>query len=225
MNQFSCPIDCLPGIGEVWKGEYNLAGLEFKSPPTVVDIGANCGAFAIWARMRWGAKKVYCYEPNPALWPYLTNNGTLFASRVQGFEFLPVNAAVGPTAHCEFYAGKETNLCGSIVKSGSTVQESIQVNMVDPKDIPECHILKVDTEGAEAFIISNLTFTPLYLAVEWHGECQRLLVELVLKDKMHLVASSVSGKGYGMLKYIRNDAMDTSTQPLLPTTPEPQHKE
>ncbi|MGB2579915.1 FkbM family methyltransferase [Elusimicrobium simillimum] len=38
-----------------------------------LDCGGCCGETAVWAVMH-GAKKVYCFEPNPILTPYLQSN-------------------------------------------------------------------------------------------------------------------------------------------------------
>jgi FkbM family methyltransferase len=42
------------------------AVLRRTESPTIVDIGANCGYFAVYAGLKYGASRVVCFEPEPA---------------------------------------------------------------------------------------------------------------------------------------------------------------
>jgi FkbM family methyltransferase len=41
------------------------AALHRTESPTIVDIGANCGYFAVYAGLKYGALRVVCFEPEP----------------------------------------------------------------------------------------------------------------------------------------------------------------
>ena len=50
-------------IAEVLAGEYE-AGFSGEGL-TILDIGANVGAFSLWADMRWPGSTIHAYEPHP----------------------------------------------------------------------------------------------------------------------------------------------------------------
>ena len=53
-------------VNLVLRGEYALPpGYRVEPPVRVLDIGANVGAFAIWARQQWPGCELDCYEPHP----------------------------------------------------------------------------------------------------------------------------------------------------------------
>ena len=54
--------------------EYDVPGLEFPQPPLVIDLGANIGAFAAFARERWPGAHVVCFEPHPENQAVLVEN-------------------------------------------------------------------------------------------------------------------------------------------------------
>ena len=59
-------------VNEVFSGEYESG--HDGSGLTIVDIGANIGAFAVWASLRWPGSTIHCYEANPETFPYLKRN-------------------------------------------------------------------------------------------------------------------------------------------------------
>jgi hypothetical protein len=76
-------------------------------------------------------------------------------------------------------------------------------------------IIKIDTEGHEAYILDHLPFTPGLLLVEWHSDALRWCVESsTICRSMQLVASTVLGQGYGLLKY----ASGVRPSPVAATT-------
>lgn len=48
--------------------------------PTIVDVGAHHGAFALAAKEKWPTAKIICFEPNPFSIPELRKNVDNFAS-------------------------------------------------------------------------------------------------------------------------------------------------
>jgi len=53
-----------PHAEKVLAGEY-AAPVDFQNPPRVLDIGANVGAFTLWANQTWPGAAVIGYEPHP----------------------------------------------------------------------------------------------------------------------------------------------------------------
>jgi methylase of polypeptide subunit release factors len=59
-------------VREVLAGEYESGhvGEQLR----VLDIGANVGAFSIWAAHRWPGSTIQAYEPNPSTFALLQTN-------------------------------------------------------------------------------------------------------------------------------------------------------
>jgi FkbM family methyltransferase len=130
---------------------------EYGSIPSqgvVIDVGAHLGAFALYAGIN-RAKRVYCYEPDPALYEVLVTNirGNNFHT-----EILPTQAAVlGKTSgKVVFYP--EGNASGHVDRRAYdtdklTVDAVTLTEIVRDNDLREVHLLKLDCEGSEYEII------------------------------------------------------------------------
>ena len=140
---------------DVLLGGYDIP-FDPATPPIVIDIGANVGAFAKWAVHRWPSCSVHCYEPQP-----------------KNFERLQRTVAtLAPFGRvtCNQVAVSDTNGTTALVQAGVNCGEwSINIPRYDPDDtetymvktilataLPKGDILKIDAEGAEMQIISCL---------------------------------------------------------------------
>lgn len=151
-----------PHVDRVLAGEYEPpANCDTSGVRTVLDIGANVGAFTAWALHRFPRCEVIAYEPHPV-------NAATFRLNMQfaqGVDFHPhavwncdgmVNLADG------------TNNCGeAAVKANGTHR----VWAVDALDLPPADFIKIDTEGAEDVILHRLAHLPeaKFVALEWHS--------------------------------------------------------
>jgi len=72
---------------EVLMGEYDAP--YFGERLRILDLGANIGAFSLWAQRRWPGSTITAYEPEPEAFALLERN-------TRG-EIRCVNAAVYPT--------------------------------------------------------------------------------------------------------------------------------
>jgi FkbM family methyltransferase len=194
---FTCPLDCLHGVGEVYSGQYEPVMTGFEDDPVVLDIGANVGAFSLWALHRWPKAQVIAWEPNPTIFPYLKQN-------CSGLKVSTYPLAIGDQERPWIYPGKDTRLCSSQYQIGRQADQKIPVTVAHPAGICEADIVKIDTEGAEGYIVENLSFVPICLMVEWHSEELRRRVEAAVAGKMTLVKSQVLGIGYGIHQYMRH---------------------
>lgn len=189
-------MTCLAGVAEVWNGQYDFKGLRTSgAAPVILDIGANCGAFSLWASLvHWPLATIHAYEPNPDIFPYLVRN---CEPRVQCH-----NVAVGDTAWTSLHFHPQHPLCASVhPQKDHTAAKSIRT--ISPLELPAADIIKIDTEGAEFEILRMLPYTPSLLVLEWHGQLQRVNIENILAGRMRLVESTVSEDDTGILKYIR----------------------
>jgi len=49
-TEFACQDDLIPHLQEVLQGEYEIP---LFGPQRILDVGANCGAFSLWAQRRF----------------------------------------------------------------------------------------------------------------------------------------------------------------------------
>jgi len=198
MLEFTCPMDCLAGVGEVWSGQYVLpAGSRVTGTPVILDIGANCGAFTLWAKLHWPGAPITAYEPQPDIFNYLAANvGSLPGVAIHC-------AAVGDPARPFLHPGSDSRLCSSQYQIGEQQPAPVPVGVVHPGDLTAADIMKVDAEGAEGFIVENLKFMPHVLLLEWHGAEQRRRVELAVGDRMKLGSARMVALDRGIYCYLR----------------------
>jgi FkbM family methyltransferase len=198
-----CPLDCLACFSEVFSGQYDHPALrkvlqqDAIYSPRILDIGANVGAFAIWAKDQWPHSVVSCYEPQESLFQPLSNN----LSHLIGCEIFPV--AIASAKVLPFYSGNTTRLCGSMMKMPRASFSNFEVPCLDARLLNASDIVKLDCEGSEGYICENLQFTPAYIAIEYHSEELRMRCEKALDGKMQMVECTQTAPGLGMIKFIR----------------------
>lgn len=190
---FKFPLNCLPGIGEVWAGDYDIS-IGVEGPVTILDIGANCGAFSARCMAMWPQAKITAYEPNPETFRYLYENCSPL-----GVEC--IQAAVGDPSNRFYRNGNDSPLCGSLEDVGEQAESGFEVAVVEPRSLPHAEIVKIDTEGSEAYIVERLGFTPDILLLEWHSDVRRARIEHALSGRMKLFGSKQYGLNRGVLKY------------------------
>ncbi len=194
----SFPLDCLAAVGEVFGGQYSLpSGTKLSGVPTVLDIGANCGAFAIWARMTWQGCTVISYEPQPDVYAHLSKNLGQIPNTTA------INAAVGDSSSPFLFRGNHSRLCSSQYMDREQSAEKISITVVEPRELPQADIVKIDAEGAEGYIIENLPFIPAALILEWHGAINRHRVEKALEGRMELCGAKLLSLDTGIYCYIK----------------------
>jgi FkbM family methyltransferase len=172
------PLDCLPAVWEVFQGAYDIPNCQ---PDYIIDIGANVGLFAIWAKEKWPLSKVYCFEPNPELFPYLQNNASFAENR---------NAGIGDPTITELFTASN-RLCSSQYDLGRQYidRKTIPITIHHPEifDFKENTLLKIDAEGAEVYICENLHSFPKWLVVECHSRARFDAVRKSLSKGMKMV--------------------------------------
>jgi FkbM family methyltransferase len=199
MAVMNYPEGMAPHIQQVFNNEYAIPGYT-KVDPVILDIGANVGAFAIWAFTKWPEATIHCYEPNPSNFEYLKNN---LESIHPTKKYILHNVAVGDPEHNKLFLGKHN--CGecSFFQLGEQTDSFIPVITISPKELPEANILKMDTEGSELNILEGLNVN-LYDAItfEYHRESDRRDIDLQLID-FDLVHGFIRCKDRGVLSYIK----------------------
>ena len=152
-------------VNEVFSGEYESG--HDGADLTILDIGANIGAFAIWAARRWPGSTIHCYEANPATFPYLQRN-TQANPRIHCR-----HAAVFPGGRRTmtfFYRFAGDGEAGLAAYMGDTFRQGVagvhhEVDVADPALLPRADIVKLDIEGGEAAVLGALDLSATALVL------------------------------------------------------------
>ncbi len=126
----------------------------------VIDIGANIGAFALYAASRPKTKRVFAFEPMADTFQRLVGNA---AVSVAGERISCIHSAVG--SHRGFVRmilgpssmqHRTSEVRETAPESEHVVQAVSLASIFDDYDIKDCALLKIDCEGAEYEVLENL---------------------------------------------------------------------
>jgi len=171
-------------IKDVLEGEYEAhydgKGLD------ILDVGANCGSFALWASARWPGSHVTSFEPHPETFKLLTRNA---GGRK---DITLVNAALFPgglkkaTFHSRYDGDGESTLAaysGDTFVAGAQVH-TYEVDVVDPATLPSADVVKIDIEGGEGEVLANLDLskTSLVLLEFQNSKNREMLRDTLARD-------------------------------------------
>ena len=186
------PETMRPHIHTVLNGEYSIP-LKSESP-VFLDVGANVGAFAVWAKHFWPQSTVHCYEPLKSNFHFLEENTKELTS-----VFLN-NYAIGNPSRTKLFLGK--NNCGE--SSFNQIQEQTDeyeiVTTKPPSILPKADVLKLDTEGCEVEILEGLDLNFEYIMLEYHSETDRRKIDDLLNNYI-LIGSKCTRPDRGVVKY------------------------
>lgn len=200
------PDDMIEACGHIFAGEYDI---EYqKRTITILDIGANIGAFAVWATYKWPNANIFCYEPIDMNYEYLIKN-TADKEKIKCF-----NVAVGANEErCRhMYYGRDNRGQCSFYKSPEQRDHGTVVNVIPAADLPAADIVKLDVEGAEIEILENIKIKPDIYLIEYHSPAKRVKIAEILSDYT-LVESKMGNLTRGGLKYIKTETIVNSVSP------------
>jgi FkbM family methyltransferase len=133
---------------QIASGDYRWPGLTPEPGWHVVDVGANIGAFSLWAE-RLGAE-VVAYEPEPKTYESLVAN--VAGRRVSTRQAALVGEAA-PAVRLYLSGVRSTRhtLLAKEIESGAPLRDFVDVPTVTVADVvgDGCDLLKLDCEGAE----------------------------------------------------------------------------
>ena len=124
---------------------------------TIVDIGANIGAFTIDCARRYPDVRVDAYEPNPAAFRVLERN--VSANRLGG-RIRIYNEAVGATPGVmQLWPANGSITATAYPAADDAKSEPMEVRVTDLRTVVDragsIGVLKIDAEGAEADILEG----------------------------------------------------------------------
>jgi FkbM family methyltransferase len=215
-----CPEPMRAAVQYVLEGEYESGfdgtGLD------ILDIGANVGAFALWARLRWPGSRIRSFEPNPGTFGFLQRNTAGLP------DVTCIAAAVYPGLRPRepFFARYDGDGEGGLAAySGDTFEAdlaggSCEVDVVEPGALGPADVVKIDIEGGEAAVLAGLDLsrTALVLA-EFQNRRNRLAMQEHLAEAFEAVVDQecpwdplldyrgyrrhLAGDVYGLMIYAR----------------------
>jgi FkbM family methyltransferase len=221
-----CPPDMEGHVLEVLRGAYNVPGLEFATPPRILDVGACVGDFGVWAAHRWPGADIRLYEPNPRALAFLREN----AARVDELRHRLVPVAVrGQAGNATLHFGRH-NLGEATFHGTETHQAgSVEVDCVAAGSLPDCDVLKIDTEGCEVEILCGYlrprcgagakglsaeqhrifdAHLPKAVLLEFHSAADRVAIDEILRGLGYrLVHGRIATADMGVLCYVRRGAL------------------
>jgi FkbM family methyltransferase len=193
-----CPDAMRPHLDKVLAGEYDLPPtLAWIRPPaTVLDIGANVGAFTAWARAKWPEAQVDAYEPVP-------ENAEIFEANHGHDKQVTLHVqAMGVPGSMPLRLGRHNEGEGSLYDLEEQRDETITVEVISPEDASaRAEFIKIDAEGAEVEIVMRLNLAVCQgIAYEWHDTTRRDLCrkELGRRTGMVLVGETSYGGTRGI---------------------------
>jgi FkbM family methyltransferase len=164
-------------------------------PKSILDIGANIGAFAQRARKEWPQAHIICCEPMPFNVCHLRRN---ISSDVT-----IISAAVREHSGIDQIFVGDNFVTSGFVQFGRQTQERILVECVAAKDLPSCELVKIDTEGCEVEILVNLYMeNTRAILLEHHSQADAEIIKAMLAAKFNLVSQS-SGEPLGTFIFLR----------------------
>ncbi|MDG2242067.1 MAG: FkbM family methyltransferase [Rhodospirillaceae bacterium] len=187
--------------------DYPVLPLPGYSVETVVDVGANVGAFTIFMAAHFSDARFYCFEPSPGAVEFLRRN----VVQTQSAEVFPIGLFSKDTS-MPLFEGAYQCLQNSLYNSAETSEETQTVElrhagcMMNELELDHISILKIDTEGAELPVLEALgarlrEIDQIYL--EYHSEDDRKDIEKLLAESHVLAGANAKHVHRGTNHYIR----------------------
>jgi FkbM family methyltransferase len=132
------------------RAEERLLAHCLREGDCVVDVGANIGTIALTAASRVGPEgSVYAFEPHPRIFGYLIDN-----IKLNGFNNVRAfNLALGSCEGAVLFSDIRNDDQNAIIAGEKGI--TVPIHTLDAMHIvdPVIHLLKVDTEGYEKFVL------------------------------------------------------------------------
>ncbi len=187
-------------------GAYPIVELPGYRPETIIDIGANIGAAAVYFYLHCPEAYIHCYEPSHHNLVYLSKN----TERIETIERHPYGL-YDKTLTVPLYTGKDTSAQNSVIQSAETTRLHEPVRLVSISEeiealgIHRISMIKIDTEGCEIPILQGLL--PYFNRIDWiyleyHSETDRLEIDNILSEAFFLLFSKAAKIHRGSNLYV-----------------------
>lgn len=90
---------------------YDCRQIRLPDRPTIMDVGANIGLYAIWAQQRYQPRAIHCYEASPRTFACLADNLRRL-TRPDVVEVFACNRAIAATRGETLLLSQSTKVSG-----------------------------------------------------------------------------------------------------------------
>jgi FkbM family methyltransferase len=186
---------------------------------TIVDIGANVGAAAVYFALHYRDARVLAFEPSPDSFELLRLN-TADLGQVERFDF----GLFDHDHETTLYTGCHDPVENSIGHGGEQTGHGVMIQLrrayevLSLAGVKQIDILKLDTEGCEVPILRSLT--PMLpsvnvIYVEFHSERDRVEIDRLLGPTHSLFRGTVMRPFRGELVYVSRQCLPPSLDRVL----------
>jgi FkbM family methyltransferase len=194
---------------------YPLLPYLSQSNRVILDVGANIGCATILFRALYPDAAILAFEPDRETFEYLQLNGR---------DLTNVRCFNCGLFDCEgktrLFKGRGTSTTNSIsisVHNSAEYEEVVLTRLsriIAEQEIGHISILKLDTEGAEVPILSDIKdhldqIEAIFL--KYHSEVDRQEIDRILSNRFGLVSGHVSALHRGTLIYVAKDVIASRT--------------
>ena len=201
-------------VAGIFQGnEYPLITLPGYTPSTIVDLGANVGAAALYFHNAYPAATIWCYEPSQENFACLQANAQPFAANIQVFPY----GLLDRDCELPMYHGTSQSGQNSVIQNSETSPAAAEVvrlvragREAAERGWQHLSILKIDTEGCEVPILTELlAAVPSidFLYCEYHAEQNRRTIDTMVEERFVLGGSKSDKPHQGMCIYWSRDLL------------------
>lgn len=180
--------------GEYSQHEIELFDQIIKPGQTVLDIGANLGAFTLFFAQKVGIKgKVHAFEPQPFIFQALCANMALNNIMIAKCHWCGLSADAGEALIPGFDYSQENNY-GGLSLDLFNQGDPVEIRTLDSFNLKACDFVKIDVEGMESDVLKGGAVT-----IEKFKPI--LFIENDRKDKSDELIRLLSKWGYNLYWY------------------------
>lgn len=201
-------------IEKVIAGEYATFLTSFRGRPTILDIGGNIGSFAYWALKQYPNAQVVAFEPSKKNCQSFMKN--MRDANIQPWSYTLIQSVVldRDDKFATIYKSEVNDGMHSTYSSMTNTEnpESFQAPIMKPQDLPDCQILKMDTEGCEVEILKaylgSHTNIPDVISFEFHNFLDQLTLDDLLQNDYIIASGKIVSPALGTLNYVHKDVVE-----------------
>jgi FkbM family methyltransferase len=178
----------------------------FGEVRTILDVGANVGAAALYFALNYPQARVLAFEPAPLSYDLLVRN-TRGLGRVEAFNF----GLADQDRRAPLYVGRQDSVTNSVCSSPENTGAAVEVELraaravLAEQGVQAVDLLKLDTEGCEVPVLRSLGDLIPRLGVvfvEYHDEEDRREIDRLLGETHVLYQGRVLAPHRGEFCYL-----------------------
>jgi FkbM family methyltransferase len=186
--------------------EYSYRRKTVEDVRTVLDIGCNVGAFAVWAARYWWpeTEELFLFDPNRDLIDLADSNVAGESYSVTRAVAVTTNPA--PLFREHVQTGRSHTWGDREANPVDGWKEAVPVPAIHPRDLPKADAMKVDAEGVELEIFEHYPHWAGLKVVmfEWHSHENRIGCRKILEAQGMVCAKDDCGESdQGVAVWVR----------------------